>query len=41
MSDMLTGLILFCMLSSEFFIRYRMIFRKKNHHATAGKEAAS
>ena len=40
MSDMLTGLILFCMLSSEFFIRYRMIFRKKNHHATAGKEAA-
>ena len=41
MSDMLTGLILFCMLSSEFFIRYRMIFRKKNHSASAGKEAAS
>ena len=44
MSDMLTGLILFCMLSSEFFIRYRMIFRKKSHHAAesgSGKEAAS
>ena len=33
MSDMLTGLILFCMLSSEFFIRYRMIFRKKRKEA--------
>ena len=44
MSDMLTGLILFCMLSSEFFIRYRMIFRKRSHHAAesgSGKEAAS
>lgn len=44
MSDMLTGLILFCMLSSEFFIRYRMIFRKKSHHVAesgSGKEAAS
>ena len=29
MSDMLTGLILFCMLGSEFFIRYRLIWRKK------------
>jgi simple sugar transport system permease protein len=29
MSDMLTGLILFAMLGSEFFIRYRLIFRKK------------
>ena len=27
MSDMLTGLILFCMLGSEFFIRYRLILR--------------
>lgn len=35
MSDMLTGLILFCMLASEFFIRYRMILRKKH------KEVAS
>ncbi len=33
MSDMLTGLILFCMLASEFFIRYRMIFRKKQKEA--------
>ena len=38
MSDMLTGLILFCMLASEFFIRYRMIFRKKSDHK---KEAAA
>ena len=30
MADILTGLILFCMLGSEFFIRYRLIFRKKN-----------
>ena len=35
MSDILTGLILFCMLASEFFIRYRMILRKKH------KEVAS
>lgn len=35
MSDMLTGLILFCMLASEFFIRYRMIFRKKQKEAAA------
>lgn len=33
MSDMLTGMILFCMLASEFFIRYRMIFRKKQKEA--------
>lgn len=33
MSDMLTGLILFSMLASEFFIRYRMIFRKKQKEA--------
>ena len=39
MSDMLTGMILFCMLASEFFIRYRMIFRKKHTAETAGKEA--
>ncbi len=40
MSDMLTGLILFCMLASEFFIRYRMIFRKKAgaKKAPSGKE---
>lgn len=40
MSDMLTGLILFCMLGSEFFIRYRMIWRKKAGKAAA-KEASA
>lgn len=35
MSDMLTGLILFCMLASEFFIRYRMILRKKRKEVAA------
>ncbi len=29
-SDVLTGLILLCMLGSEFFINYRFVFRKKN-----------
>ena len=29
-SDIITGLLLFCMLGSEFFINYRIIFRKKN-----------
>lgn len=38
MSDMLTGLILFCMLGSEFFIRYRLIFRGKRKTANAIKE---
>jgi simple sugar transport system permease protein len=28
-SDVLTGLILLCMLGSEFFINYRFVFRKK------------
>lgn len=41
MSDMLTGMILFCMLGSEFFIRYQLIWRKKRVPApSAGKEAA-
>ena len=43
MSDMLTGMILFCMLASEFFIRYRVIVRKKektDKDEKAGKEAA-
>ena len=35
MSDMLTGLILFCMLASEFFIRYRMILRKQQKEAVS------
>lgn len=37
MSDMLTGLILFCMLGSEFFIRYRVIFRGRNKAKKEGK----
>jgi simple sugar transport system permease protein len=28
-SDIITGILLFCMLGCEFFINYRMIFRKK------------
>ncbi|MCI2047225.1 MAG: ABC transporter permease [Faecalibacterium sp.] len=43
MSDMVTGMILFCMLGSEFFIRYRLIWRKKQAPAAKaenGKEAA-
>ena len=38
MSDMLTGLILFCMLGSEFFIRYRLIFRGRNKVKKEEKE---
>ena len=36
-SDIVTGILLFCMLGCEFFINYRMIFRSKN----AAKEAAA
>ena len=36
-SDIIIGLLLFCMLGCEFFINYRMIFRSKN----AAKEAAA
>lgn len=36
-SNIIIGLLLFCMLGCEFFINYRMIFRGKAH----GKEAAS
>lgn len=36
-SNIIIGLLLFCMLGCEFFINYRMIFRSKSH----GKEAAS
>ena len=32
-SDIITGLLLFCMLGCEFFINYRLIFRSKKHHA--------
>ena len=36
-SNIIIGLLLFCMLGCEFFINYRMILRSKAH----GKEAAS
>ncbi len=36
-SDIITGVILLCMLGCEFFINYRMIFR---HKEASGKEAA-
>ena len=32
-SDIITGLLLFCMLGCEFFINYRLIFRSKKHNA--------
>ena len=35
-SDIITGLLLFCMLGSEFFINYRLILRKKQR----GKETS-
>ena len=37
-SDIITGVILLCMLGCEFFINYRIIWR---HKEAAGKEAAS
>ena len=39
-SDIVTGLLLFCMLGCEFFINYRMIFRG-HHEKDAGKEATA
>ena len=36
-SDIITGILLFCMLGCEFFINYRLIFRSKGDHK--GKEA--
>ena len=36
-SDIITGIILLCMLGCEFFINYKMIFRRKD--SPAGKEA--
>ncbi len=41
MSDMLTGVILFCMLASEFFIRYRIITRKKAAQTSAAADTAA
>ena len=37
-SDIITGILLFCMLGCEFFINFRLIFRKKGHKVQ--KEAA-
>ena len=36
-SDIITGILLFCMLGCEFFINYRLIFRAKR---SGGKEGA-
>ena len=30
-SDIITGILLFCMLGCEFFVNYRLIFRKQGH----------
>ena len=38
--DILTGFILVCMLGCEFFINYRMIFRRKQAEAPAAPAAA-
>ncbi len=38
-SDIITGILLFCMLGCEFFINYRLILRRKRP-AGSGKEAA-
>ena len=44
-SDIITGILLLCMLGCEFFINYKMIFRekqdKKDASGAAGKEAAN
>ena len=36
-SDIVTGILLFCMLGCEFFINYRMIFRRKQAEAPAAR----
>ena len=38
-SDIVTGILLFCMLGCEFFINYRMIFRRKQTEAPAAAES--
>lgn len=40
-ADIISGIILFCILGSEFFINYKMIFRRKadNHENNEAKEA--
>ena len=37
-SDIITGILLFCMLGCEFFINYRLIFRSSNTEKEAAKE---
>ena len=37
-SDIITGLLLFCMLGCEFFINYRLIFRTKRQETEAAKQ---
>ncbi|MCF0120161.1 MAG: ABC transporter permease, partial [Oscillospiraceae bacterium] len=33
-SDIITGIFLFCMLACEFFINYKMIFRSKHREVS-------
>ncbi|MBR4205381.1 MAG: ABC transporter permease [Clostridia bacterium] len=37
-SDIISGIILFCILGSEFFIRYKMIFRHKSEEGKEGED---
>ena len=39
-NDIVTGILLFCMLGCEFFINYRMIFRRKQAEAPTAPAAA-
>ena len=39
-SDIITGILLFCMLGCEFFINFRLIFRTKGAKKTAGESPA-
>ena len=38
-ADIISGIILFCILGSEFFINYKMIFRTKKNDKEGGKAA--
>ena len=37
-SDIITGMLLFCMLGCEFFINYQLIFRGKKHKPAPAEE---
>ena len=39
-ADILVGIIIFCIIGSEFFMNYKLVFRKraKGEKANAGKE---